>query len=663
MQEKFKDNQPPGTEALCWLCGGLVLCILPHIQHMPLWIVTAAMALILWRLGGEFRHRPLPVRRLPSLRHVPALIAVAGFTGVFSHYHTLVGREAGTAMLVLLAGFKILETRSGRDFYVSVFLGYFIIVTNFFYTQSIATALYMIVTVAALTTALITHNDPGQSCTPVERFRLAGSMLIQAVPVLLVLFLLFPRISDPLWGLPRDAHSGHMGISNRMEPGSISQLSQSGEVAFRVEFKGPLPERTKLYWRGPVFGYDDGRSWSRVGANNPEAAPLTASGAPLHYTITLEPTNQRWLFALEMPEQPPEPGYISYDYQLYAREPVQERIRYELASHIDYQLDASSPAELQRALQLPLGAHPQAKHLARTWRETGAEPAAIIQRALLMFNKENFYYTLTPPLLAGDNVDEFLFGTRQGFCEHYAGAFVVLMRAAGIPARVITGYQGGEFNPVGNYLIVYQRDAHAWAEVWLDQRGWVRVDPTSAVAPERVQEGIRDALPETIRGIALVFGGDRLSRDLWQNLRHTWDAANNQWNQWVISYGPQRQTLFLEKFGLGDADFRILTLILAGIVGVLMIALTFWLMRAYTPVRDPARLLYDRFCRKLARIGMHRLPSEGPVDFARRAGKRYKKLYEEIDKITRLYILARYASQNRQLAMLRQRVQKFKPRK
>ena len=659
MQKSLRHNQPPGAEALGWLCGGLVLCILPHLRHMPLWIVTASVVLILWRLGGALRRRSAPAN-LPSLRHVPALIAVAGFAGVFSHYHTLVGREAGTAMLVLLAGLKILETRSGRDFYVSVFLGFFIIVTNFFYTQSIAMAMYMIVTVVALTTALITHNDTVQSRTPVERLRLAGVMLAQTVPVLLVLFLLFPRISGPLWGLPRDAHAGIMGISDRMEPGSISQLSQSGDVAFRVEFNGPVPEQARLYWRGPVFGYDDGRGWIRMGANIPETAPLTVSGPPLHYTITLEPTNQRWLFALEMPDQPPLQGYISRDYQVYARESLQQRIRYELTSHIDYRLDASTPVERQRALQLP-AAHPRAIALGRSWRKDGVTPAAIVQRALLMFYKENFYYTLTPPLLTGDNVDEFLFGTRQGFCEHYTGAFVVLMRAAGIPARVVTGYQGGEFNPVGNYLIVYQRDAHAWAEVWLDQRGWVRVDPTSAIAPERIQAGIGDALPETISGIARALGGDGLSRNLWQNLRHTWDAANNQWNQRVISYGPQRQTLFLEQFGLGEAGFMILTLVLAVMMGVLMIALALWLMRGYAPVRDPARLLYDRFCRKLSRIGIQRLPSEGPQDFALRAGKRFRMLRAEIDAITRLYILARYASQDRQLAALRQRVLNFNP--
>lgn len=645
-----------------WLCGGLVLSILPHMRHMPLWIVTAAVALILWRLGGALRSRPASQRRLPDLRYVIALIAVAGCAGVFGHYHTLVGREASTALLVLLAGFKILETRSGRDFYVSAFLGFFIIVTNFFYTQSIVTAIFMIVTVAVLLTALITHNDRGPSHKSLERFGLAGGMLAQAVPVMLVLFLLFPRISGPLWGLPRDAHAGHIGISNRMEPGSISQLSQTGEVAFRVEFDGPLPDQAILYWRGPVFGYDDGRGWSRMGANTPDTAPLRSSGTPFHYTITLEPTNQPWLFALEMPEHPPVQGYFSHDYQVYAREPVQQRIRYALSSRTDYRLDPSNPAELQRALQLP-DAHPRAIALGRAWRESGADPVSIVRRALLMFNQENFYYTLTPPLLAGDNVDEFLFGTRQGFCEHYAGAFVVLMRAAGVPARVVTGYQGGEYNPVGNYLIVYQRDAHAWTEVWLEERGWIRVDPASSVAPERVQEGIGGALPETIRGIARVFGGEGLSSDLWQNLRHTWDAANNQWNQWVISYGPQRQTLFLEQFGLGDADVRTLALVLAAMVGALMTALAVWLMRDHAPARDAARLLYDRFCRKLARIGMQRLPSEGPLDFARRAGRRYQTLCPEVDEITRLYILARYASQDRHLAALRQRVRKFRPAK
>jgi transglutaminase-like putative cysteine protease len=417
-----------------------------------------------------------------------------------------------------------------------------------------------------------------------------------------------------------------------------------------------------MYWRGPVLGFNDGRAWTRVTGNHAAETGFTSFGAPLRYTITLEPTNQRWLFALEMPEQAPPQGHFSHDYQLYAREPVQQRIRYALASRTDYRLDAGHPAELQRALQLP-NAHARAITLGRSWQASGAEPEEIIRRALLMFNQQEFYYTLTPPLLAGDNVDEFLFETRQGFCEHYAGAFAVLMRAAGIPARIVTGYQGGEYNPIGNYLIVYQRDAHAWTEVWLPQRGWVRVDPTTAVAPERVQAGIGDALPATIRGLTRALGGEEITGNLWLGLRHTWDTVNNQWNQWVISYGPQRQMQFLNHLGMKDTDAGTLSLILAVIIVALLLALMFWLMRGHAPASDAARLVYDQFCRKLARIGMQRMPGEGPLDFARRAGKRFKSLREKIDEITRFYILARYASQGQQLAALRQCVRKFRPAK
>ncbi|MGH8120418.1 MAG: transglutaminase TgpA family protein [Gammaproteobacteria bacterium] len=657
MPTTINDKQPPGTEALSWLCGGMALAILPHLRHTPFWIVALAAAMILWRLGGEFRHWSLPDPRFPRLRRVLVLVAVAGFAGVFSHYHTLVGREAGTSMLVLLAGLKILETHGNRDFYISTFLAFFVIVTNFFYIQTIGTAVYMTMTVLILTTALITCNDRGRSRKPAERVRYACGLLVQSAPVMLVLFLLFPRISGPLWGLPKDAYAGHTGISDSMEPGSISQLAQSGEVAFRVQFDGPLPERAKLYWRGPVLWHNDGRKWTRSKSTYTGPSLVKVSGAPIHYAVTLEPTNQHWLFALEMPEQPPAQGQFFHDFQLQSRQAVQQRTRYELSSFLDYYLGAGDPGELRRALQLPRGAHPQAVSLAQTWHAAGNDPESVVRNALGMFNREKFYYTLSPPLLAGDNVDEFLFGTRQGFCEHYAGAFVVLMRAARIPARVVTGYQGGVFNPVGNYLIVHQRDAHAWAEVWMDKYGWVRVDPTAAVAPERILEGTGGA---PLAGVP-VFGRNLFTRDIVQNLSLLWDAVNNQWNQWVISYGPKKQTQFLEQIGLRQIGFGKLSLILAVAVCILLAAVMIWLVQGHAVTCDPARVLYDRFCRKVARLGTERRLDEGPLDFARRAGRKHRKLCGEMNEITRLYILARYASQNEQMAALRQHVRKFKP--
>jgi Transglutaminase-like enzymes, putative cysteine proteases len=491
-------EKPVAISAMYWLMAGMTMCIVPHAAHMPLWIVALALMPVLWRLFGVLWRWPLPERRRQALLFVQTTLVLASFAAIYGHYHTLVGRNPGASLLIVLAGFKILETRNERDFYISAFLGFFVIITNFFYTQSIPTAIYMGASVLVLITTLITQNDRRSYMNPVERLRLAGRLLLQSLPIMLVLFVLFPRITGPLWGLPRDARAARTGVSDEMEPGTISELAQSDEVAFRVEFDGPQPEHARLYWRGPVLWYDNGRTWKRraeIPLTEAGPSPLEGQVPSFHYAITLEPTQQYWLFALEMPGQAPAQAYLTHDYQLRARELVQRRIRYELTSYPDYRLDIENLPELHRALQLPYGSHAKTIALARAWRRSGTDPASLIARALRLFNEEKFYYTLTPPLLTGDNVDEFLFSTRQGFCEHYASAFTVLMRAAGIPARVVTGYQGGEYNPAGNYLIVYQRDAHAWAEVWLEHRGWVRVDPTAAVAPERVRLGIRSALP------------------------------------------------------------------------------------------------------------------------------------------------------------------------
>lgn len=658
MNSVVPDQAAPATGALAWLCAGMGLCILPHARHLPAWVILAPLVLMAWRLGGDLRRWPLPGPRHPGLRRLLFLFVAAACAGVLAHYHTLIGREPGTSLLVLLAGFKILETGAARDFYISVFLGFFVLATNFFYTQSIFTAVLLMVITATLITALITHHDPRHALPLRGRLRYSALLLAQAAPLMLVLFLLFPRVSGPLWGLPRDAYAGLTGISDSMEPGSISQLSLSDEVAMRVEFFGAVPDLGRLYWRGPVLWHNDGRKWTRGRTTSAVPGPVRVSGDAIRYAITQEPTNQNWLFALEMPEQAPASGFFSTDFQLLAREPVRQRIRYELISRLDYQLDIAAEDDLWRALQLPAGQHPQAVKLGAAWQASGDEAAAIVQRALQMFNEEEFYYTLAPPLLAGDNVDEFLFGTRRGFCEHYAGALVVLMRAAGVPARVVTGYQGGEYNPLGNYMLVRQSAAHAWTEVWLGARGWVRVDPTAAIAPERV---MADATGTPQAGAASLFERGLASRTLLENLALFWDAAGHQWNQWVISYGPQRQALLLERAGLGGMDFGRLALLLTATIGVLLAAILAWLTHGLARPVDPARTLYDRFCGKLSRAGLSRHHYEGPLDFARRAGSKHRKLRDEINDITRLYILVRYGSRSEHLPALRARVRKFNP--
>ena len=374
---------------------------------------------------------------------------------------------------------KIIEIKQVRDYYIANFIGLFLIMTNFFYAQSILTAAYMLLVVIVISSSLISLNDRDNVLKTSRRLYLSGSMLMQSLPLMIVIFILFPRVSGPLWGLPKDAHSGLSGISDEMSPGTISRLTLSDEIAFRVEFDGQVPENSALYWRGPVLWHTDGVKW--VGKKSHQVSTtLTTKGKPVTYTVTLEATDKKWLYGLEIPVSAPENSYLSDDLQLKTKTPVRSRIQYKLTSFTEYSIGANSHVELIQALQLPQGRHKMAIALGSSWRESGLDDIEIVNRALQMFNQEKFYYTLAPPLLPYDTVDQFLFETRQGFCEHYASSFVILMRAAGIPARVVTGYQGGAINPVGNYLVVRQRDAHAWTEVWLEKSGWSRIDPPIA---------------------------------------------------------------------------------------------------------------------------------------------------------------------------------------
>ncbi|MGH8630185.1 MAG: transglutaminase TgpA family protein, partial [Burkholderiales bacterium] len=521
-------------------------------------------------------------------------------------------------------------------------------------------AIYLALCVVAFLSAFISLNDERHRLGGARRLRLAATMLAQAVPLMLLLFVLFPRVTGPLWGLPKDARSGLVGLDDEMTPGAISELTLSDAVAFRVEFTGAMPDHPLLYWRGPVLWYTDGVKWvpDRFRTEGPR---VQTRGQPVEYTVTLEPTERNWLFGLELPAEAPQRGALSHDMQIRTRVPVRDRQRYTLTSYPDYSLYASHHTELINALQLPPGRHPRAVTLARDWRDEGLNDLQVIKRALEMFNKQAFYYTLSPPRLLEDTVDQFLFETRQGFCEHYAAAFVILMRAAGVPARVVTGYQGGAVNPIGNYLIVRQRDAHAWAEVWIGEKGWIRIDPTAAVAPSRIMQGIEEALPGSLIDIPLGLQDNAIARGIWEQASNTWDALNNRWNQWVLGYDRNRQSLLLSRLGLGALDHPDLIITLTITFGVILMIIAIGLFRGNIQVGDEARRLHDQFCRKLARRGLVRRSSEGPEDFARRAALRLPGSAAAMRSVTELYVSVRYAGRREQLAALRQAVAEFRP--
>lgn len=648
---------------LLWLSLGVTLAMLPHVSRIPIWVSIMYFALVGWRLFGPLLGWPLPNRNWRTLVIAQYILAGIGVLAVFKAYGNLSGRDPGVALLVLLAGFKFMESRSERDYYIGICLGYILVVTNFFYTQTIPTAIYMTLVVIVLTTCFIVLNDRNRVLDIRRLLQMSGKLLLLACPMMLVMFVLFPRVSGPLWGMPKDAHSGLMGIDDSMAPGSISELLQSDALAFRVKFKQSPPGKSRMYWRGPVLTYNNGQRWSRNKALlfKPKNQ-LSNLGEAVEYSVTMEASNHDWLFALDMPYHPSF-GKLTNDYQIVTRKKIRERIRYDMASYPDYQIEDEIDLARNAALQLPSGFHPRTVELARQWQEQGLSDEQITEKVMRWFQEEEFYYTLKPPLLEGDHIDQFLFESRQGFCEHYASAFVVLMRAAGIPARVVTGYLGATYNPIGDYYNVYQRDAHAWAEVWLEGKGWQRMDPTSAVSPLRVLEGIEEALPELAGSFSFDYGKTSLTYEVLRQLVDSWDNLNYNWSQWVLGYGPQRQKELMQMIGFRNSDWQNLTFSLTILLLIMLFLFGFMLFMYRPRHEDAARLLYDRFCKKLARAGLKRSGHEGPIDFARRASRRFPRLRNQIEQITELYISIRYRSKEEFLPELKSQVYSFQPGK
>ena len=642
----------PRLDNNTWLLAAMALAIAPHATRLPIWITLLCLGVGAMRLIEV---------RLPA-RWLLITLAAATAAGIYASYHTLLGRDAGVALLVAMLTLKLLESRTLRDSMVVIFISYFLVITHFLYSQSIPTGLYLLLVVLVITTTLIGLNHPGRQIEPRKQLRLAAVLLGQAVPVMLVLFLFFPRVPGPLWGMPSDAYEGMTGLSDSMAPGSISKLSQSGAVAFRVVFDGPPPRPELRYWRGPVLDFFDGRNWSATAAPDPKPADIAVTGDPASYTLTLEPHNKRWLLALDMPAKLPPASRLGARFELLANQPVRQRLRYRATSYPDYQAGLNSgTTELNRSLRLPEFGNLKTREMAGAWKRASKDNGEIVRRALELFRNEAFFYSQTPPLLGANSVDEFLFDSRRGFCEHYAGSFVFLMRAAGVPAWVVTGYQGGESNPFGNYLIVRQSDAHAWAEVWLENRGWVRVDPTAAVAPRRIESGLAAALPagESLPLLA------RMDSAWLMQLRMTWDTLNNDWNQWVLGYGQERQYDLLSRLGFEMASWRELTVGLAAGVGALLLAFSGFMLWRHTPLdADPAAAIYQRFCRKLARAGVVRQPNEGPADFAQRTAILRPDLAVSATTISELYISLRYAPHPNASALrqLRRQIRDFMPK-
>lgn len=623
-----------------WLFAAALATIFPHLQHQPLWLSTFTGSLLAYA-GWLWWHD----QRLPGRWLLMPLVAIA-CGGVLLEYHTIFGRDAGVGILVVFMSLKLLELRSQRDAMVLVTLGYFLLLTHYFYSQTIPTGLWLITAMTIVTATLIRVHG-GAASKPLPTLRYAGLLTLQAIPFMLVLYVLFPRIPGPLWGLPQDAHSARSGLTEQMSPGSFSNLALSSDIVFRVRFEGTVPNHDKLYWRGPVMDVFDGRTW-RPYPEQTEPATIQALSPPIRYESTLEASQQRWLLALDAPSPELKKFTVNNRLTVTNHEAIRQRKRFTLISVEDYRFNINeTPAILHRNLSLPLKLNPRSRELAEGWRKTSKNPEATINEALTLFSGKDFAYTLQPPVLGEHGIDEFIFQSRKGFCEHYAAAFVVLMRAAGIPARVVGGYQGGEINPVDGFFVVRQSDAHAWAEVWLENRGWVRIDPTATVSPNRIEGGIASAMQKGEPIPTLLA----LRSDWLRNVFFRWEAINNAWNQQILGYNPERQRELLSRLGLAESSWPAL----AGLVGIILAGITGWTLY-HRPRIDPVQRLWHIALRRIGRRQVNCLPWETPLALQQRINIEKPELSAAFGRVVDAYLAARYGIKTNDFRPLREAI-------
>ena len=641
---------------LVWTSLVLAATVLLHVDQIPLFVSGIACAFIGTRLKNVRLARSEKVEKI-----VRALVALMLIVGLFGYFRTLSGLIPGIALLILMTSIKLLETHHRRDHYIVVGGCLFLLLAACLARQGLWRAPLYLLDVwlccaalaaigfspekgaAAIATPAATSPD---SAVPEfdskAAVMLAGRALLYSIPLAVLLFVFFPRLPGAFWSLPR-TDDAETGLSDSMSPGSISQLTASYDIAFRAKFDGDIPPPPQRYWRGPVLHDFDGYTWKRRLGATYRPIPLERLGKAYHYRITLEPSQQNWWLSLDtVDDSPSSHTLFTYDYQLIDRDPVTEPTSYNAVSHtFTRTTEPLSRLGRQIETQWPEGRNPRTLQFARQLRAKVASDGAYVDAVLQYFRTQGFVYSLTPPLLDYNSVDDFLFNSRSGFCGHYASAFVTLMRAAGVPARVVTGYLGGEWNPVGGYFVVRQSDAHSWAEVWLEGRGWARVDPTAVVEPDRLTRGMLDLLPNAGSAESRLLRASPGIIDLLQR----WDAINAWWNDRVLKFDYRSQLNLLMRLGIRSPDLVMVGWFFGGILMAWLLWIAWQVGRSPLAAR-PDRLAraYGRLCRKLARVGLPRSPYQGPLAYAEVVSRERPDLAGGVRELLTRYAELRYGA-------------------
>ena len=653
----MKDNTQRG---MFWVMATLSVAIFPQLVSMPPHLVALVVLPLIWRVAAELRDwKPFSMLLRVMITGMTVVILVITYGGLF-------GRRAAVSLLTLMLTLKLLESYKVRDARIVTSLSLFLCATQFLFSQGIFMLAY---TAAVLISALMSMvllqrreayepkgAAPQSGHSIFSELGYSSKLLAMAIPVALAMFVLFPRWGSPLWGVPEASLDAKSGLSGSMTPGSIQNLFMDDSPAFRADFDSPLPPQSSMYWRGPVFWDFDGTEWrtNYYGKNLPAAEQPPVTDSSWRYTVQMEPTERHWIFALDYPATLPSGVMVSMDYQLFYRRSITRLKSYDMVSNSEF-VDSPELRNAHRisALNLPEGYNPRTLELVTQWREETPSDMEFVNRVLRHFNQENFYYTLNPPLLSLHTVDEFLFETRSGFCEHYASTFTVMMRMAGIPARVVTGYMGGWYNNIGNYVLVRQSDAHAWTEVWLPDKGWTRVDPTAAVAPGRIE-----------RGSLSGFDARRHMFDYqWlRNVRNGFDLVQRNWNRWIIAFNLKRQSNMFMPFGMGSMDAKRLVAIMVVIIAIIAVLMLPAILRFRLPAGlDPAGKQWQLFRKKLDTAGVKSTAAMTPAELNTMASDRLGDLAEEIDQISGMYRKIRYAPDAPGVAELESAVKGFQP--
>lgn len=647
-------NEPKKT--ILPILFALIVAIFPHIPRLPLWIVVWCGAM--WGyLVLSFRFRwPRPGR---TLRRVLTVVGIAGLLLTFTRR---LDQDAYVGLLAVMAALKPFEMETHRDRMITAFLAYFIVITSLFLSETLAITLYMLISVGVTTAVLARINNPLGNFR--ADFSLSIRILAQAVPLMVLLFFLFPRIEGSLFGMWL-SNTARSGFSDRLAPGGVALLVESEAVAFRATFEKRLPPPELRYWRGIVFENFDGRGWEARPYVR-ETGRMPEGEDPVTCTISMEPHRYRWLFALEMPVKAPSQASWFADYTLRTQRPVYRKMRYEVTSFTNYRTGPEDKETLNICRRLPDEVNPRARDMASRLTGDAVTDMEKAQRILAFFRTGGFVYTLEPPRLGRHSVDDFIFESRRGYCEHFASAFCFMLRAAGVPARIVGGYQGGEVNPFANYLIVRQADAHVWVEIWTEDAGWTRLDPTAVVVPERISLGMRAAL-DAGAGPGMFSRGALGTISGWfKNARQGWEALNTKWAAFFEGYSYDVQQALLAKLGIrsGTIAASVKALLILVVLCFAIVGLYVWFAsRPPGEKPDDVKKYYARFCEKLARAGLARPLDQGPVDFMKSVVKQRPDLEKPVSDITARYVRLRYedAPSKALISEFIKKVREFKP--